>query len=224
MPLSVIGAGYPRTGTMSLKLALEVLDLGPCHHMIELFQHPEQWPKWSKVFDGEAIDWDDVYEGYKSATDAPTCWFYRELAERYPQAKIILSLRSAESWWRSASATVMSAMNRDRMAESPMASLMTKMGAYMVKRGAMGVTGNAPQGAFVTQPDQATAMAAFEAHNAEVQKVIPKDRLLIFQAKDGWGPLCEFLGVPVPDRAYPHVNSTAEFGNAAVVPRSTAGG
>jgi hypothetical protein len=109
-------------------------------------------------------------------------------------------------------------MNRDRMMDSPVSEVMKKMGAYMVKRGAMGVGGDAPEGAFVTQPDQAAAMAAFEAHNAEVQKLIPKDRLLIFQAKDGWGPLCEFLGVPVPDRPYPHVNSTAEFGQAGIVP------
>jgi hypothetical protein len=202
MPLKVIGAGLPRTGTLSLKLALEQLGFGPCHHMSEIFPHPEQATLWADKLSGAPLDWDDVLKGYNSATDAPSCFFYKELMARYPGAKVILSIRSAESWLRSAQATVMSPQspaNRPEIlpeAFARMFQVMQKATADRIK-----FDGTDPQG----------SIAAFERHNEEVRRVVPKERLLVFEASQGWEPLCRFLGVPVPETPYPHTNSTENF-------------
>ncbi len=211
MPLAVIGAGYPRTGTMSLKLALEQLGFGPCHHMTELFTHPQAWPLWEHIADGGTPDWEALFAGYRSTTDAPGCWFYRELAERYPDAKVILSERDAQSWLKSMSATIMGPAHRADLAVSPVGQLIRKLAGLM---GWAPPSGEGPAG----PPPAEQMMASFEAHNAEVRRVIPADRLLVFQASQGWAPLCAFLGVDVPDTPYPHVNSTEEFATVAVPP------
>ncbi len=203
MPLKVIGAGQGRTGTMSLKHALEELGFGPCHHMIELIGHPEQFRFWERIFDDEPVDFEEVYAGYNSAVDAPTCFIYRQLAERYPDAKVILTLRDPESWWRSAQATVMSErlrMQHDR-ADNPMASMQRKLAGYLARRGQ-------PAG---RPSDHDGAIAQFERHNDEVRRMIPPERLLVYEVKQGWAPLCEFLRVPVPDTPFPHANTTKEF-------------
>lgn len=208
MPLKVIGAGYPRTGTMSLKLALEHLGFGPCHHMAEILQHPEQATLWTQVFSGDPIDWDDVFAGYRSATDAPSCFVALKLAERYPDAKIILSIRSAESWWESARATVMSDANREGMMRSPNAALIGPMMAKM--REYFGRDGEDPA-LDPERPDRDSAIAAFDRHNERIRESIASERLLVFEAGQGWDPLCEFLGVPVPDREYPKANTRQDF-------------
>ena len=107
MGLSVIGAGLWRTGTMSLKVGLEQLGFGPCHHMEELFADPIQVPPWQGAVAGEPTNWDAVFAGYNSTTDYPGAFFWRELAEFYPDAKVVLTVRTAESWWGSYSSTIM---------------------------------------------------------------------------------------------------------------------
>jgi hypothetical protein len=201
MPLKVIGAGYPRTGTLSLKFALETLGFGPCHHMAELIMHPEQVPLWLRMTDGESLDWDEIYAGYSSTTDAPGCFFWRELAERYPDAKVILSIRSAESWWTSANATVMAAPP-----PPPVAPLIARLTS---KRSGKGEVIPNP-----LDPDREAAIAAFDRHNEEVRRTIAPERLLVFEARQGWDPLCAFLGVAAPDRPYPRVNTSEEFHGA----------
>jgi hypothetical protein len=199
MALTVIGAGYPRTGTMSLKLALEQLGFGPCHHMAEFFTRPGLVELWSEGLQASPIDWDRLLEGYRSCTDAPCCFFYRELAERWPEAKVILSLRSPESWWASANATVMS----DFGPPPPIRPVVEAMVKVQRERGVA-----APD---PTNPDKDAALAGFTRHNDEVRRAISPDRLLVFEARDGWEPLCRFLGVDVPDRPYPHVNKSEDF-------------
>ena len=207
MPLKVIGAGFPRTGTLSLKLALEDLGFGPCHHMAELFQHAEQPPLWTRKFNGETLDWEVLLKGYNSLTDAPGCFFYRELADRYPDAKVLLSIRSAESWWKSASATVMA---NDAPADGPpisgdMGKMFQAMGAYLGRQ-------HGAQSSWDSMSaNKDAAIASFERHNESVRKYIKPERLLVFEAKQGWAPLCKFLGVPVPDKPYPRVNTTEDF-------------
>ncbi len=204
MPLKVIGAGLPRTGTLSLKLALEQLGFGPCHHMSEIFPHPEQATLWAGKLSGEPLDWDDVLDGYNSATDAPSCFVYKELMARYPDAKVILSIRSAESWWSSAQATIMSPQspaNRPEILPNPEA--FARMFQAMKK--AAGDVIN------FDGSDRSASIASFERHNEEVRRVVPKERLQVFEAKQGWEPLCSFLGVPVPKTPYPHTNSTGAF-------------
>ena len=123
MALEVIGAGLGRTGTMSLKVALEQLGFGPCHHMTELPKHPERWPLWEGFFEGQPVDWNAVFEGYKSTVDAPSCFVYRELAEFYPEAKVILTVRDPERWFESTLRTIAAPGYREKLAQTPIGKL-----------------------------------------------------------------------------------------------------
>ena len=195
MTLKVVGAGLGRTGTMSLKLALEQLGLGPCHHMAEVFAAPASIDLWRRAGLGEPTDWDALLEGFNSAVDWPSAEFYAQLAERYPEAKVILTTRDAEAWFRSTQATIF-AENTGRgmppgFAEMIAAVIGTKFDGRL--------------------HDHDHCIAVYEAHNAKVRATIPAGRLLEYQAGQGWEPLCASLGVPVPDAPYPKTNSTEEF-------------
>jgi hypothetical protein len=205
MALSVIGAGFPRTGTLSLKQALERLGFGPCHHMTEVFNSPSSWPLWSRVADGETGLWEEIFAGFRSTTDAPGCWFYRELADRYPDAKVILSERDGERWFQSMSSTILTDTHREGMASSEVGNIIRRLSARMM----FGADPAARVPAGLPGKDQ--MIERFLAHNAEVRRTIPAERLLVFEARQGWGPLCAFLGVPVPDEPYPHVNNAEAF-------------
>jgi Sulfotransferase domain len=129
MPLEVIGAGQGRTGTHSLKIALEQLGFGPCHHMMECIMHPEQFATWERVFEEkESVDWEEIFDGYRSTCDAPSLVVYRELADHYPDAKVILTMRNPESWWRSASATVHASRKFSQTSDSPINRMMEGAG------------------------------------------------------------------------------------------------
>jgi hypothetical protein len=205
MSLSVIGAGFPRTGTLSLKLALERLGFGPCYHMTEVFSSPASWPWWARVADGETGLWDEIFKGYGASTDAPGCWFYRELADHFPNARVVLSERDGERWFKSMSETILADSHRDTMTASPVGAVIRRLASRtLFGAGADMDLGTAP-------PGKEQMIAGFLAHNSEVRRSIPADRLLVFEARNGWGPLCDFLGVPVPDEPFPHVNSAEEF-------------
>jgi hypothetical protein len=202
MALQVIGAGLGRTGTLTLKTALERLGFGPCHHMIEVFANPKQVPFWNRAAECEAVDWDELYGSYRATVDWPGCHFYAQPAERYPQAKVILSLRDPERWYESMNETILKTMGMMGLGEPgeipddhPM-----RFGGIII-----------PQKTFNYDFSKANVMAAFERHNAEVRRTIPADRLLVFEAAQGWEPLCQFLGVPVPEEPFPRTNSREEF-------------
>ena len=198
MTLKAISAGYGRTGTMSLKLALEQLGLGPCHHMIEVIENGEkQVPLWNDALAGKP-DFDAIYDGYSSAVDWPSAAFWKELADAYPDAKIILSSRSAESWYSSISETILATVWAPET-WPPQATEWFKMVSKVLER------------SFGAAKTKDELIANFLAHEAEVKAAIPADRLLVHSAKDGWEPLCAFLGVPVPDGDYPRTNSKEEF-------------
>jgi hypothetical protein len=195
MSLRVVGAGVGRTGTESLKLALERLLGGPCYHMLELISHPEGFRFWAAAGQGAMPDWDEVFNGYLAAVDWPEAAYWPELVEAYPDALVLLSTRaSAEEWYRSASQTIFAAvpamMQRDDGAA---------MFAGMMRRFTPDIG------------DPAAAMAAYDAHNQRVRDGIPAHRLLEWQPGDGWAPICEKLGVDLPDEPFPHVNTTAMF-------------
>lgn len=201
MALQVIGAGLGRTGTMALKTALEELGLGPCHHMYEVIQHPEQAPFWERAARGEPVDWDDVFAGYRSSCDWPSCAFYGELAARYPQAKVILTLRDPHAWYKSVCNTILPAMKGPLFAPDGVR---------------VGPPGDfAPlligEKAFGNDFTEENMVAAFNRHNEEVKRTIPPARLLVFEAMQGWEPLCRFLEVPVPASPFPLKNTTEEF-------------
>lgn len=198
MSLKVIGAGFGRTGTLSLKFALEKLGFNPCHHMMEVFGKPEHIALWQDAAEGKNVDWDAVFEGYEAAVDWPVCNFWQELAEKYPDAKFILSKRDPEKWYASGMNTIFRGMIG--AGESP-EDAHTKMVCTLIRDNTFGGD----------LTDKANAIRIFEAHNQKVIDTLPKERLLVFEAADGWAPLCEFLEVPVPEEDYPRTNSTEEF-------------
>ena len=195
MPLQVIGAGYGRTGTASLKLALEQLGFGPCYHMTEVFEHPESVPMWVQAAKGNP-DWDTIFNGYKACVDFPACTHWRTLMEVYPQAKVILSMRDAGRWFDSVNETIMSKKTVEFTKNSPLFEMM-KRNIYDLFDGRIF--------------EREHMIDCFNKHVQEVKSVVPAERLLVFEAKMGWQPLCDFLGVDVPGHPYPHVNTREDF-------------
>ena len=197
--LRVVGAGLGRTGTNSLKFALERLLGGPCYHMTEVFAHLDHVPTWTAALRGQPVDWQPVLGDYVAAVDLPTSACWRELAAENPNALVLLSMRSdAEAWWRSVDQTIFRGL-RDGGDPDPKYDEWRIMAAVMLER---------------FEPnwrDHDAALAAYERHNAEVIATVPAERLLVWHPEEGWPPLCAALGVPVPDEPFPHVNTSAEW-------------
>ena len=198
MSLAVIGAGYGRTGTLSLKGALEQLGFVKCHHMLEVIRNPEQNTGWMAATVGEPVDWDAILEGYQAAVDWPACHFYRELAEYYPQAKVVLTVRDPRAWFESISNTTLRVI-KEGMASDPRRP--PNLGSELVVKAAF--EGNLD--------DADHAVAIFNQHTAEVKASIDPARLLVFDVREGWDPLCAFLGKPAPAGDFPRTNSQDEF-------------
>jgi hypothetical protein len=203
MSLEVIGAGFGRTGTNSLKLALEHLGFGPCHHMFEVRDNPERLADWEAAARGEKVDWDKVFRGYRSQVDWPGARYWRELAEHFPKAKVVLSVRDPDQWFDSVQATIAPFLAARGQHSSPHANAICEMGHKTV---AVQVFDDR-----ITEREHATRI--FKEHIAAVQSEIPAYRLLTFDAREGWRPLCEFLEVEVPDIPFPRTNSSKEFVN-----------
>ena len=198
--MRIVGAGLGRTGTHSLKLALERLLGEPCYHMAEVFEHHDHVPTWHAAIRGERVDWKPVLDGYAAAVDWPAVAVWRELAAAYPEALILLSTRKdAATWLKSARATIMSNAPENKLEDDPTLPGFVPMVRDMFR-------------AFDPDwRDDKAAMAAYDRHNAAVRRDVPPDRLVEYQPGDGWEPLCAALGVPVPDEDFPHVNTTEEF-------------
>jgi hypothetical protein len=196
--LQVVGAGLPRTGTNSLKLALERLTGGRCYHMREVSETPGAAEAWKAAAEGQPTDWDALLAGYVAAVDWPASAFWRELAAASPDAPVVLSQRAtAEEWWRSVEATVAVALAR--AIDDPIIARGREMGRAIAHR-------------FCPEwPDAAAAQAAYERHNAEVRATIAPGRLFEWRPADGWEPLCAALRVPVPDEPFPRTNDAAGF-------------
>jgi hypothetical protein len=194
MALRVVGAGLGRTGTMSLKLALERLLGAPCYHMAEVFAHPEHVSLWHAAARGEPVDWRALFDGYAAAVDWPVGSFWAEVSSAFPGAVILLSTRSAESWWRSASQTIFPASAS--VADTPWGAMWRELARNRFTE---------------RLDDRAAAIAAYERHNGEVRARAPKTRLLEWTPGDGWTPLCRALGVAEPQEPFPHANSTEAF-------------
>jgi hypothetical protein len=201
MALKVIGAGLGRTGTFTLKTALEMLGFGPCHHMVEVLGNPAQVPLWNRAADGEPVDWDEVFAGYNATVDWPGCHFYAELAAHYPDARVILSTRDPARWYESMSETILKSMQQMGFAGGPVPE------DHPMRFGGVII----PQKTFNFDYSRDNVIAAFERHVAAVRETIAPGRLLEFEAAQGWEPLCAFLGVAVPDAPFPRTNSREEF-------------
>ena len=175
MALAVIGAGFGRTGTMSLKVALEELGMGLSHHMDEVFQNPAQLPNWQAAAAGKPVDWDAVYEGYSCTVDWPGAHFWRELSDHFPEAKVVLTMRSADSWWESFSSTILKFF-RENAASIPdphFKGVADMANAIVVDQTLGGESNN-----------KAVAIEAYERHVKAVQDGLSSDRLLCFDVRD----------------------------------------
>jgi hypothetical protein len=207
MSLQVIGAGFGRTGTLSLKLALEQLGFGPCYHMIETRAHPEHDALWLALASGKSSDWRPILDGYRSTVDWPAVFIWERLVAENPEAKVILTLRDPESWYESASKTIFArmqefadALGSDAEAIEPARKAHMRMVNTIVIDETFG-----------GRLDRDHAIQVFNAHNDAVRRAVPTERLLVYESGQGWESLCAFLGVPVVDIPYPQVNSTADF-------------
>jgi hypothetical protein len=194
--LRVIGAGFGRTGTLSMRTALMCLGFAPCDHMVENEEHPERFALWDEALRrktaGEPIDWRPLLDGFRAIVDWPGAYFWRELTDAHPEAKVLLTVRDPQRWYDSIQGTIF-AMLDDQLPEGSREIIFTRTFGDRLT-------------------DRAHCQSVFARHVKAVQETIAPDRLLIFNVKEGWEPLCTFLGVPVPeDEPFPHVNDTAAF-------------
>jgi hypothetical protein len=198
MALQVVGSGLGRTGTKSLQTALTLLGLGPCHHMVEVFAHPESMALWIEAGAGRP-DWDAIFAGYRSMVDYPGAAYWRELADYYPDAKVLHSVRDPDQWFDSTQATIFAPNGGVDIAlsqpGSPMAAFFRSFAGPFAEH----------------MHDRAFMTDHFRRHTEEVKATIAPERLLIYEVGSGWEPLCAFFGAPAPDEPYPSENSTAEF-------------
>jgi hypothetical protein len=203
--VDVIGAGFGRTGTASLKRALEVLGFEPCHHMSEVLQHPDTATDWVAALGGDRAALGKALVGYRATQDFPSCLLWREMMDIYPDAKVLLSVRDAKKWYDSARATILNPANRDRLADATLSDGRMWTDVLGPLSEAMATKG------FRRDASEEELIAFFEAHNQSVRDGVAPDRLLEYQVGQGWEPLCAFLGVDVPDEPFPHVNDSANF-------------
>ena len=201
MPLQVIGSGFGRTGTKSLKIALEQLGFTPCHHMLEVRPTPGQVDFWYDIAMGKPVDWHAVFADFRAAVDWPSCNYWREMAAAFPHAKIIHTRRPPEEWWNSFSRTIMESLQSRPPTDDPIRHRMAEMVDRIINHDVFGGR----------MDDKTTALAAFQQREDEVRAAIAPDRLLIFEASDGWDRLCPFLDVPAPEVPYPFTNTTEDF-------------
>lgn len=214
MGLRVIGAGIGRTGTSSLKIALEQLGFEKCYHMDELAKNPADVAVWIQAVQGNGVDWDSLFAGYQSAVDLPIYAFYKPLMAHFPKAKVILTLRDPEAWYESASQTIFRLPPRALM---PLFKVAARFNAdvknFMTIEPVARKVG--VETFFQGDLSRDHVIQVFNEHNRSVQQTVPADRLLVYEVKEGWEPLCRFLEVPVPDRPYPHANTREEFAERA---------
>jgi len=204
--MDVIGAGFGRTGTLSLKVALEQLGLGPCAHMLPLIGDEERSQLFTQAAAGDEASLDKALDGYQSTVDWPGVYFWKQLIEKYPAAKVILSVRDPEEWYRSAERTIWAATQAP---PPPNSKHFREMCFATNWDGMFG-------GRFA---DRDHAIRVFTEHNDEVRRTVAPDRLLEYEIGQGWQPLCDFLGRPVPAHEFPRLNDAASFQERAGVPR-----
>ena len=214
--MKVIGAGLPRTATLTQKVALEMLGFAPCYHMVNVLGNLDTVPRWRQALEGRS-DWDDIFGGFVATVDWPGAFFYRELMDAYPEAKVLLSVRDGDAWERSMNETIWGIFYGDMLihdlsnawgrVDQKWASYISLMKTMWDKSGLLG----SDEG-----PGTGEMAHAMQRYNDEVIRTVPSDRLLVWSPKDGWEPLCEFLETPVPEVALPHVNDAKQFGDRII--------
>jgi hypothetical protein len=216
--LEIIGAGFGRTGTLSLRAALERLGVGPCDHMEPTLAQPERVALWQEAAarrrDGQPVDWRPLLEGYHAAVDWPAAAFWRELSAAHPQARVILTVRDPGCWYDSVAATLFPLHRRVEESAWARALLdLTGLANPALRDGYQLTHDLVWDATFAGRfADRAHALRVFREHERAVRAAIPPERLLVFDVAQGWGPLCTFLGKPVPEgEPFPHINDTTSF-------------
>lgn len=201
-PLDILGPGFGRTGSHSLKLALEQLGFGPCHHMFDLREHPDQLKYWNALNAGEAVDWFEVFAGYRAQVEWPGAHYWKDLRKACPDAKVILTIRDPNEWFDSIMETIVPSMRDGRTKYAdPHQRAVSRMIYKMLY-----------QGRFDGKiEDRAHAISVFNEHYRMIVDDVPPEQLLIYEIKEGWPKLCEFLEVDIPDTPFPRSNSPAQF-------------
>jgi len=214
--MKVIGAGMPRTGTLTQKMALEMLGLGPCYHMVDVLADLEQAPLWEQALDGQA-PWAEIFAGFQSTVDWPGGYFYGELIDVYPEAKVVLSVREPAAWERSMRQTVWSVRNGEsliRLLSSAQGCVNPQWAGFLNMIDRLLWEGKGTFAAGNAEPED--MIETMLRHNEEVKRTVPAERLLVWSVAEGWEPLCAFLEVPVPDVPFPHINDRKEFLNRII--------
>lgn len=198
MALDIVGAGFGRTGTLSTKTALEQLGFSRCYHMLEVGLHAEHPATWRRAASGEDVDWPAIFDGYRAAVDWPACVFWPELLGAFPEAKVLLTVREPEAWCASFRETIAQVIEPPFPAGAE--DILSMAEQVIVDRTFGGTLG-----------DDSHLMECYERHNQTVIDAVDPSRLLVFDVRDGWEPLCAFVGRPVPDEPFPNVNDRAFF-------------
>jgi len=201
LSIKVIGAGFGRTGTLSLKFALEKLGYDKCYHMLEVYGNPGHTDVWLQAAQGQMPDWNALFAGYQATVDWPSCNFWQAQMQTYPDAKVILTRRDPQQWYTSVMNTIWPATQASMARGAPAARQGAEMACALIWDGIFAGR----------MDDRDWVIECYEAHNAKVIDTVPPERLLIYEPGQGWAPLCAFLDVAIPDEPYPRVNSTDEF-------------
>jgi hypothetical protein len=211
MALKVIGAGWGRTGTESLKIALEQLGFDRCYHGFALFNDGAKLQYWRELHEKGSTDFDQLFKGYQAAVDFPAAYYYRQLMKQYPDAKVILTTRDAAKWYESAAHTIFKKPEPVKFAMLKWLGRISKKLNYT------------PQIYYHIQTflfieafngkieDKAAMMAMFNQWTEEVKNTVPADKLLVYEVTQGWEPLCKFLNLPVPATPFPQTNKKESF-------------
>ena len=200
--MKLIGASFPRAGTLSTKAALEQLGLGPCYHFVTQFERPQDIDVWQAAAEGKPVDWTALFADFQSVVDWPASLFYKQLMAMHPEAKVLLNVRDPEAWYESMLKTVYTVSQAGLSA--PAESVLGRMGRMIDTLAWQPLF----HGRFEDKP---YALSVFERHNQEVQVYVPAERLLVWEVTEGWEPLCRFLGVQEPDTPFPRLNDVETF-------------
>ena len=212
MSLQIIGAGYGRTGTKSLQLALEQLGYDKCYHMEFLLRNPAGVNHWKDAYAGNKVDWDDLFIGYKAIVDFPGSMYYKELAEHYPEAKVILTVRDPERWYNSVRKTIFAfdpgpAIKLKLLLKMPFSATARNL-FQVIQLNDKSIWEKHFEGKF---KDKDYAINNYLSHIEAVKQNIPAERLLVYEVKEGWEPLCKFLDKPTPNTPFPNTNKGENF-------------
>ncbi len=215
--MRIIGAGLPRTATLTQKVALEMLGFDPCYHMVNVLGDLSKTPRWQEALEGNS-NWDEIFRNFQATVDWPGAFFYRDLMEHYPEARVLLSVRDGDAWERSMGETIWGIFYGDMLihdlstawsrVDPQWASYIWLMKEMWQKSGLLGAEDDGAGSGKMAR--------AMERYNQEVISAVPPERLLVWSPGDGWGPLCDFLGVAVPEVPLPHINDTKQFGDRIV--------